>query len=855
MNPNRLAAALLLSWLLAGPVRADVLLGGNQHIGDNEDGSFTPRDPVTLGQMQTYPSRFHLSQNSTLTAVRFDGAVSLDNQIEGIWIDNVKHTGLLFGNLYSFLTPVTLNAGFHTLFPDAGCRDAAGLPASSCPAAQENDISFSSLTLISAQTTTSRMLNRRRNVGDDTDADDNYDRGAGGSRWYPDASEGLAIDIPFNIDANRTLTQLRFTELRDVDSSNPLDPDKARVLIDGTFVGNLLFDSSSFVLLPNLSLAAGSHTLRVESGTISSGNRDTISWDDIIMQFSASPGTVPGSFNAVDVGASASAGVIHTKVAGTAVDLDLIALDAARTSALAGYAGTVTVELLDASNDAGRADAYGCRTSWVTVATLGSYTFPAASSGRLTVSLAYANRFLRVARLRVSDPVQAVEGCSTDAFALRPASFELFATDDDALTAGTGRTLDVTSATGTPSHRAGQPFTLRAHPRNAAATPVLVNGYEGSPTATASASVTGAQLGALTPGSWYLSGAPAVARTDTANYSEAGAFTLSVSDDQFASIDATDGSTLAEREIPAATLDVGRFTPDHFSFVSRAAQLAPACGTFSYEGQPIAFSTAPQFVLQAVSAAGTPTLNYTGSLFRLDAATLTDWSFGAINGSDAGAVTLSPASATPTALDSGLGRVTLNFPGASLSVVRGQPRGPIDLEVQLAVASLGDADGIAYSDPEPLRIGQAVNDQGIAFGGGDNQVRYGRMFVQNAYGPELQPLDVSFGTEYAASGGGFTRNLADSCTTAAAPVLSGALASATSVLSIDSPLVAGLGNIRLAAPTGGVTGSVSLRMTPASWLLGDADNDTIYDDPIDALASFGLFRERDRQIYLRETYR
>lgn len=854
MSPKRVAAALLLSLIAAGPVLADVLLSGSQHIGDNEDGSFTPRDPVTLGQMQTYPSRFHLSQNSTLTAVRFDGAVSLDNQVEGIWIDNVKRTGLLFGNLYTFLTPVSLNAGFHTLVPDAGCRDAASLPAA-CPAAQENDISFSSLTLISAQTTTSRMLNRRRNVGDDTDADDDYDRGMGGSQWYPDASEGLSIDIGFSIDANRTLTQLRFTELRDVDSSNALDPDKARVLVDGTFVGSLLFDSSSFVLLPNLSLAAGSHTLRVESGIVSATKRDTISWDDIIMQFSASPGTVPGSFNAVDVGQGASTGVIHTKVAGTPFDLDLIALDAARTAPLAGYSGIVTVELLDASNDAGRADAYGCRTSWTTVAALGSYTFPAASSGRLRVSLAYANRFLRVARLRISDPAQGVEGCSTDAFALRPGSFDLFASDDDALTAGTSRTLDVTSATGTPSHRAGQPFTLRAYPRNAAATPVPVNGYEGSPTATASASVTGAQLGALTPGSWSLTGSPALARTDTASYSEAGAFTLSVSDDQFANIDATDGSTLAEREIPAATLSVGRFTPDHFSFVSRAAQLAPACGTFSYEGQPITFSTAPQFVLQAVSAAGTPTLNYTGSLFRLGAATLADWSFSAIDGSDASAVTLSPVSATPSVLDSGLGRATLNFPGTSLSVVRDQPRAPIDLEVQLAVASLGDADGIAYSDPEPLRIGQAVNDLGIAFGGGANEIRYGRLFVQNAYGSELQPLDVPFGTEYAASGGGFTRNLADSCTTATAPVLSGALATSTAVESISSPLVAGLGNIRLAAPTGGATGSVSLRMTPPSWLLGDADNDMVYDDPVDALASFGLFRQGDRQIYLRETYR
>lgn len=857
---RRLPAALLLCAAL--PVSANVVLLGEQHIGDTESTQFTPSDPVTRMQMRANPSRFHLSQPTTITAVRFDNAVSLNGYIRAVYIDDVEYLGTLSGNVFTLNTPTpALSAGVHRIAPDPGCLDSSnvGVP---CPAANgENDIGFSALTLISAQTTTSRALNRRRHIGDDNEAQKDFYLGD----YYPDALEpppnDVRADMTFSIDSARVLNTVQFYRLRGV---NTAAGGHAQVLLNGAFIGELTGngDPGPFSLNTSLFLGAGTHTLSVVAGFLDPGNRDSISWDDVLLLFSAPVAGTPGRFNAVDPGGNAVSGVIQTKIAGAAFALDIVALNLARDAQLADYAGEVSVQLLDAADDSGALDAYGCRPSWSPVTTLGALIFTAADGGRRSLSPINYGGILRKARLRVTDIATGISGCSTDAFAIRPDRFDLRVSDNTALTAGVDRALNDTGTGGTVTHRAGQPFTMRVRPYGAGGV-VILSGYDtalSTPTVSVEGTIAGAVPGVISVQGWNAQNTNnGVIRTNTARYSEAGTFNLRAEDAIFADVDAAD-TLLADRSIRSPLVGVGRFTPDHFRLVSRnTPSFGPACGTFGYVGQPFGYATAPEAQLQAVSATGTVVLNYEGQLYKLPAA-VAGSIYRAVDGTDASAVSLDTA-AVPTpgnALDSlGAAQVRLRYDAAAqLAVLREQPVAPIDLEVELEVGNIIDSDGVSYADPVdmPLKFGVAAEGTGIAFTASGNQQRFGRLALRNGYGPETQPLDLLFGAEYfTGSGTGFGRNLADSCTTVSAPTLSDGIAAATSVISTSSPLIAGQGTIRLAAPN--QIGSVNLSLSGPAWLGADTNGDNVYAEPATSTATFGQFRESETRIYLRETFR
>lgn len=846
MRAGRQSVVLLL-FLLAGTARADVVLNGAQHVGDGEGSQFTPVDPVRRDQMRAFPSYFHLSQPTTIQAIAFDGLVDRNEPFAGVRIDGVDVPGNSVGDRWNLNPNITLPAGVHSIAPRPGCRAFSG---ANC--VDEDDVSWSSIILQTApgsQTSNSIMLNRRRHIGDNNEAtNDDY-----GGRYYPDLLEAVAdpaqLSVGFTLGSARVLNLIHFYRLRDVSTRAG---EHGQVFVDNQLVGELSANGDPLVLRTSLGLSAGAHTLRVVSGAYAAGGRDSISWDDILLFFGSPGGGTPGGFNAVDPGLGAVNGVIRTKIAGAAFTLDIVALDPARTAPLADYQGSVQLQLLDASDDSGAPDVFGCRSSWSRVQDLGALSFTPANGGRRSLTLTYAG-VLRAARILVFDPATGIGACSTDAFAIRPDRLDLRASDNDARSPGTARDLHDTGTGGTITHRAGQPFTLRVRPYDAAGN-LILGGYDGAPRVLPQTPVAGAVLGALSVDAWSPQNpSDGVVHSNGVRYSEAGTLQLRVEDESFAAVDANDGSTLAQRAVTPLVRGVGRFTPDHFRFLGRAAELQPTCGSFSYEGEPMAFATAPQFLMQAVNAFDQPVLNYEGSLFRFASPTPAIWTLAASDGSGP-AVTLTPATVTVLGQALGAGQVRLVFSSFTPTVVRSVPRAPLDLEVQLAAGGATDADGIAYQDPEPLRIGEAADGRGIAFTGNANELRFGRLFVQNGYGSELLPLEISFGTEYAGPGGGFARNLADSCTSVPPPSLSAS--PATSVQGITAPLVAGLGSLRLAAPSGApLSGTVTLRTLPASWLLADTDRDGNYAEAVDSIATFGLHREGDRQIYLRETYR
>lgn len=853
------AAVLLAAWLLALPARADVTLTGNHHTGDCDDAgggctAFTPLDPVSRNQMFNYPVNFTLTTTTTIDKVRLDGAVDLDGKLQ-IYLEtrgtslgsSSSHFGTLSGSTFDLAPDLVLAPGEYVILPDGGCSESSGSTFFyNCPGGKINDFGYTSITLESAQSGTAIMLNQRRHLGDNTDsADDDYDFtgtvSASNGEFYPDAIDGATIDLSFSLSANLRLTQVKFYRLRDVNTESPNNATTPKLLVNGSQIGELTADGDPFTLtLANsLLLLAGTHTLRVESGLLGA-QRDDFTWDDIVLVFTSTTASgTPGFFNAVDVGGAVLTGSITTKVAGGAFTLDLYALNGFGTGQDTGHAGTATVEVLNAADNSGAVDVYGCRSSWTVAQSVpGTVTFVA---GKAQVSGTFLDAGLKEARIRVTDGTTGGRGCSIDNFAIRPSTFAVAPSQGSETTAGTATPLTNAATSGLPRHRAGQPFTMVATALSANG--VAVSSYDGTPDASATALAPATTNGTVTIGSWgAVSGG--ARQTDTARYSEVGPVTITLKDSNWASVDADD-TAASQREF-SGTADTGRFVPDHFRVTE--GTLAPACavGGFSYLGDTLTWAT-PAVTLTAESAGNTTTLNYEGALEKLPA-TLGAATYAALAGTLDTAGLADPVIGAPTA---GVATVTLS----ALSFVRALV-GAFDAEIRIDLPAFTDEDGIATAE-SPIVLGALTAGSGVAFSGGAKAQRFGRLYFVPAYGSERLPMAVTLRAEYF-DGVVFLHNAADACTTLATGdvTLAGIGGQTHTVIAGGN----GLWTVTLTAPN--VTGQASLSVdlasppvTPAvAWplLQADADGNGTYAEDPAGTATFGLYAQDQRWIYQRE---
>lgn len=870
-----LALGLLLA---SATAQADVLLSGYHHIGDCSGGScdtFTPKDPVSRANNLATPIKFHLSATTTITAVRLDSVIDLDDKLQ-IYIQdqsssNTLRAGTLSGDTYTLSPSVVLSPGFYSIVTDGGCTTLVGgtyFPAA-CSSGNENDFGYASITLVSAQTSASVMLNQRRHAGDDNDNDDDYDTVGTNNPpyYYPDKSEGNFIDQTFTLSAARRLTDVRFRKLREVDSNEA-------VAVDGQSVGSLTdtgsrFENDPTTLSTSLLLLAGTHTLRVTAG--GGGNKDDFSWDDIVMQFTDVPAAgSTGFFNAVEPGQNALTGVIKTKIAGSsAFSLDLYALNAFGTAVNTAYAGTATVDVLNSSDSSGPQDVYGCRSTWTVAQSLPSVTFAA---GKATITPPWMTAGLRDARIKVTDSSTGAAGCSVDNFAIRPNTYaSISVTHDTESTAGTTESLNNTGSSGLPRHKAGAPFTIQA--TAVAVGGVAATNYDGNPELGATALSPATIAGSAQVSVWNQLGSGAV-RTDTAQYFEAGPVTLSLTGRTYASVDLADSSD-AERFIGPATIDVGRFIPDHFALTAETDDptFSTMCNTFTYVGQPFSISPAPfRASITAVTTTGTTTRNYTnGALYKLPA-NLPATTYPALSGTVSAVAAPDPDN-TLTNTGDGVTRWELlptSFVFARGAPVTGAPVVPFNAEVAIQLGALAETDGVNFSTT-PARFKDPTAGNGIDFTlagvpGASRQMRFGRMVVDNAYGAENLPLNVPLRTEYwsTVSGvQGFVRNVDDSCsliTGTSAPALAqaqltGGISASTSVTAVN---YAGSGtwNAVLAAPNTAGPVTVTGNLAALSWLqTDDADVDTLYNNNPVGSANFGVYKNSEHKIYQREVIR
>lgn len=349
---------------------------------------------------------------------------------------------------------------------------------------------------------------------------------------------------------------------------------------------------------------------------------------------------------------------------------------------------------------------------------------------------------------------------------------------------------------------------------------------------------------------------------------------------------------------------VGRFAPAYLEVTRTAStMLTPSCAnpdplsSFSYQGQPIGFTAGqePSLVIAGHNRQGAITTNYDqGTFWRLTNAPersaytsvtgVASLDQVEVAGPPLVLARLQESGTTQSAylVDSsvGDGALTARWSDQQLwyspAVVPTADDLPFPALVSLNVPAdeLKDADSVCYTHGVTTSGAACENyfsdadpsaDRGPGFGG--TAVRLGRLYIGNAHGSELQPLDLPVRLEswqtnpVPATGSSFQLEGLDTCTANALgmPALTGHTGKLTSgnygndKVSLVA-LAGGQGVLRLQAP--GRDGSVQayFQEPPAlTWLYYDWRG--LGREPAKGLATFGIYKGAAPLIFRRELYR
>jgi MSHA biogenesis protein MshQ len=164
--------------------------------------------------------------------------------------------------------------------------------------------------------------------------------------------------------------------------------------------------------------------------------------------------------------------------------------------------------------------------------------------------------------------------------------------------------------------------------------------------------------------------------------------------------------------------------------------------------------------------------------------------------------------------------------------------------VTLQPAALDDVDGDGNADFQVVAQPELV---------------YGRLVVENAYGPEIAELPMTV-TAQRYAGGQFRVEDRDNATPLGNPRIAlsdppadGLAGGDSGIASVNDPLTAGQGGLVLTAPGVGNVGQITVTADALDFLEFDFDNDGSMGDPA-GIATFGRYRGDDRILYWREVY-
>lgn len=336
-------------------------------------------------------------------------------------------------------------------------------------------------------------------------------------------------------------------------------------------------------------------------------------------------------------------------------------------------------------------------------------------------------------------------------------------------------------------------------------------------------------------------------------------------------------ASLSDRDYLASGVNVvgaadnlGRFIPDRFIVTGDMRISDPiiteACpsGSFTYLGQDLLLN----YELLAVNNAGVTTENYTGDFIKLNN------SLGSLTMGAADTTALVDLSSRlPSTAD--LNANTAYIWGPDMGAALGVGELETTLRIDRATSPDGpytatvgvlpqDADGVTI-DVLDLDVDNSSAEDFAALG--DTVQHYGRVFLENAFGPEARTLEMFFiAQNYDATLGEFIPNRDDSCTDYLAADFSEVAGSYTGNLNAgetgisgtsDTIYNAGVGSVLLVPPyvnsTNSNNGSVNIEFTVPAFLQFDWDSNagTLNTSPVNT-ATFGSYRGNDRIIYRRE---
>jgi len=415
-----------------------------------------------------------------------------------------------------------------------------------------------------------------------------------------------------------------------------------------------------------------------------------------------------------------------------------------------------------------------------------------------------------------------------------------------------------------------------------------VPNFAATATVSASANLPGVATGSITRGAGCVA-PPNVALSggtvtdNTWCYSEVGNVFLNAAVNDY--LGAADADILGNGGLDGTGVNgyVGRFIPKRFNlvgapvFTPRYVASCPGT-TFAYMGEGIRLDG---FTMRAINTLGNVTQNYDGAYARHDPVTgtaKTAFSIAARSGTTDYSTRVTATHLVVPAWSQGLLTAGGNPLQIALSLDRlpaNTPDGPF--------AATGF--GIAPLDPD--NVGLPIYDLDVDNDAtnehlrvGTTDIRFGRLFMQNAYGTGGTILPVPLQLQYW-SGSNFVVNGDDSCTTLNrseiamdfTPV-SNLTACETAVNTATVPFASGVGTLILGAPGTSNNGSVLLTANldsaaglfcdPASYvaatdaskayLLGRWDGGAAYDDKPSARAAFGIYGQPRNFIFFRENY-
>jgi len=346
--------------------------------------------------------------------------------------------------------------------------------------------------------------------------------------------------------------------------------------------------------------------------------------------------------------------------------------------------------------------------------------------------------------------------------------------------------------------------------------------------------------GSLTPSSYSHTRSADATETLSVRVSEVGVF-------EFLATPAA-GEYLG-RTVPEGTsAPTGRFYPDRFNVTVDPGELESECSVtspFTYTGQALGWALVPSLTIEPVSVQGTRTLNYTQPGFQrlsengvMRTFPLADTT--ALNrDGDPLAVTVDSDSGGLAVADPGL--LQYDYAGDDTVTYDKVPEArvaPVEPALEYVVTDITDSDGV-----------EAANTSYPFTPVADFDVRYGRLSMENVYGPEnINELPMPFRLEYW-NGSRFAVNTADSCTEWDTGNIDGPAEHHDLVADSGTFSAGEAGPLRL--QPAGSQGTDRLTWDIADWLQDDFNGDGSLEDP-SALATFGVYRGHDRVIYWQE---